>query len=500
MDIMQNKDGEEYVFAIVDFAEAEDIESYAKRLEGMTFQEVLDLGISPEGVSREYNNKRYKGGMGTLIEERYFGYKANSDESADFSEAGVELKTTCYDTKKDDTISAGERLVLTMIPFNQPIEDNLRGSHLWEKSEKILLIFYKRDKSKDSYAQVIKHVMLFSPPEKDLRIIEDDYNKIRDIVQAGRAEELSEGLTNYLGACTKGASEAKMWAQQYYPPHTKAKRRAFCYKRQYMDYVLQHYVLGKRDTSDSIVKNDELLKGQTFESYVLGKIGEYKGETARSLCKLFGLKYTKNKAQWTTITYAILGARGQNAEEFEKANISVRTVRIEEKGGIKESLSLNTFEFKDIIQEEWEESNLRTYLDEARFLFAVFEKSDDDEILLGATFWNMPISDLDGPVQECWEQTKKRIQEGVVVSPIERENGKIEYSNNLPGTRENRVSHVRPHTSNRAYRFSDGTIIGDLNKDGSELPDGRWMTKQSFWLNSKYIYAIIQDSGILDLD
>ncbi len=55
--------------ADVDFSSPESIERYAKQLEGMTFREILDLEICPDGVKREYGVKRYKGGMGALIEE-----------------------------------------------------------------------------------------------------------------------------------------------------------------------------------------------------------------------------------------------------------------------------------------------------------------------------------------------------------------------------------------------------------------------------------------------
>ena len=90
----------------VEYQTAEQVYERGKRLEGMTFRDVLDLGIVPEGVTREYNSRRYKGGMGTLIEERFFGYRANSDREADFAEAGIELKATCY-----DMVSRRRRLV-----------------------------------------------------------------------------------------------------------------------------------------------------------------------------------------------------------------------------------------------------------------------------------------------------------------------------------------------------------------------------------------------------
>ena len=78
--------------------------------------------------------------MGTLIEERYFGYKANSDDRPDFPEAGVELKATCFDVLKDGRKSAGERLVLTMIPYDRPVSLDYDNSHLKTKLSNILLI------------------------------------------------------------------------------------------------------------------------------------------------------------------------------------------------------------------------------------------------------------------------------------------------------------------------------------------------------------------------
>ncbi len=102
--------------------------------------------------------------MGTLIEERFFGYKANSDREADFAEAGVELKATCYGmvTKRRKLIaSAGERLVLTMISYDEEAPLSLYDSHLWKKCKSILLVWYHRDKTIDPYDQRIEHVEPF---------------------------------------------------------------------------------------------------------------------------------------------------------------------------------------------------------------------------------------------------------------------------------------------------------------------------------------------------
>lgn len=477
-------------YAKLDLTSPESIADYARLLPGMTFRDVLGLGIAPDGVDRAYNARRYKGGMGTLLEERFFGYRANSDRGPDFRQARVELKVTCLDRRKDGGVSAGERLVLTMVPFDGPIEADLYSSHVWEKCSNILLVVYERDRGVDPYDQRIVFATMFTPPPEDLRIIEEDYRKIASIVRAGRAEELSEGLTSYLGACTKGASEATMWTEQHYPPHSRAKRRAFCFKRKYMDYVLHHYVMGQHDDAEPIVGSVSDLDGTTFEGFVLEKINRCVGMSDRALCEKLGLEYTGNKAQWTKIAYALLGVRGEAAEEFKKANVSVRAVRVEERGGVRESLSLETISFADLVDETWEKAPLKAYFEETRFLFVSFRAKGGCFILEGARFWSMPPSDIEGPLRACWQQAQDTVRKGVELTVVSH-GSRVRVENDLPKMKDNPVAHVRPHASRSWYRFEDGTTIGDSPSHGDVLPDGREMTKQSFWLNGKYVYGIV---------
>lgn len=487
----RKKEALEMSLSECDFANPESLERYAKQLEGMTFRDVLDLGIAPDGVSREYGNARYKGGLGTLIEERFFGYKANNDQEPDFPEAGVELKSSCLNLKKDGGHSAGERLSLTMIPHDGPIEDDLFASHMWRKSAKILLVYYERDKQRDKYDQQVKYVKLITPSEEDLKIIQEDYRKIVAIVKAGRAEELSESLTLYLGAAPKGASKNDA-PDQYYPPHAPAMRRVFCFKRSYMDYILHTRILCDVEPAEPIIKEPDALIATTFEEHVLSLIEAHRGKTDAELCRMLDMKYSGNKAQWSQIVYALLGVNGDRAEEFEKANVSVRTVRIEERGTIVESLSLDTFRFRDLVDQDWDDSRLRAYFEETRFLFVSFAKSSEGVKLDGARFWSMSTKDIEGPLRDCWERTKDVIASGVELTVKIGRNGSSTISNNLPKKADaGSIAHVRPHTSKRGYRLEDGSEYGEPDKYGDELPDGRVMTKQSFWLNSEYVYAVV---------
>lgn len=89
------------------------IETYGKRLIGKTFQDICDeddmrkvaVVRETENYEVKHENKKRKGGLGELVEERYFHYQSNNDARPDFDKAGVELKVTPYKINKNGSIS-----------------------------------------------------------------------------------------------------------------------------------------------------------------------------------------------------------------------------------------------------------------------------------------------------------------------------------------------------------------------------------------------------------
>lgn len=126
------------------------IEAYSQKMIGKTFREicaeddarqtqVLRDGSSDYGSSDVSGIKRNKGNLGQIVEEKFFHYACNSDSRADFHEAGVELKVTPYKINRDGSLSAKERLVLTMIDYYQVVNEKFEESHLWSKSKETLI-------------------------------------------------------------------------------------------------------------------------------------------------------------------------------------------------------------------------------------------------------------------------------------------------------------------------------------------------------------------------
>lgn len=494
------------------------IEAYAKRLIGHTFRDVLEkrvisdneesietedfFDIPDEGSIKKrtlaeqeirFENRSYKGGLGNLLEEEYFGYTPNNKSEADFSEAGVELKATPYEYTTANTMRAGERLVLTMINYNGPIEESLYDSHLWRKCKVLLLIFYWRNRELQQLLDYkIQYVSLFTPPKRDLIIIEKDYRYIADKIRSGKAEELSESDTFYLGACTKGATALSSIVPQFYPPHTPAKKRAFCYKISYMTFVLNEYIISGTNTYESIIKDEAELEHTTFADCITTKINRYRGKTDKQLCAMFDREYNNNKGQWVDITYRMLGIKNNRAEEFKKANIATKVIRLEEDGNMRECMSFPPFKYKELVTEEWEDSTLHNYFEETKFLFVIFKRSGEHYVLRGCQLWNMPYHDLNVIVRDGWQKVVDTIKDGVTFEIKNEKDGNIKIKNNLPKKSDNPIVHVRPHATQRYYEFTDGRIIGDGTRaDANQLPDGTWMPHYSFWINNDYIESQI---------
>lgn len=99
----------------------------------------------------------------------------------------------------------------------------------------------------------------------------------------------------------------------------------------------------------------------------------------------------------------------------------------------------------------------------------------------------MPYHDLNNIVQNEWQNYKNIIKSGVIFEKVKNVNGELEVQNNLPGMKEAEIIHIRPHAQKSTYKLNDGFIKGNVERDADELPNGEWMTKQSFWLNKQYV-------------
>ena len=456
----------------------EEIQILAKSAIGKTFGELSKMKVetisSPDYDKEE--EKFNKAFFGHLFETNVYGYDINSTSAPDFLDAGIELKVTPYKKNKDNTLSAKERLVLNIINYMDEYKNEFYSSHFWFKNNKIQIIwyFYEPDKNKNDLR--ITHELLFTFPKEDLPIIINDWETIIDKIKNGKAHEISEADTMYLGACTKGANKNSVREQPF--STIKAMQRAFCLKTSYMTGLVRKYI-GNYEDVERVLKN----VGESFTDFVENVIKKYKGKTQKELMEEFNIDSNAKNLNGMLIARMFnVKSRLRDTDEFQKANIIPRTVRVEENGHIKESMPFPYFNYESFKTTEWEDSELKEELETTKYMFFVFKKKDDDYVFSGIKLWNMPELTLENEVKNMWNKTKNVVLSGNIVKRVD-ENGKRDT--NFPGISDNGVCHVRPHA-----RDSKDTLSLPVADKLTGLTE---YTKHCFWLNNKYLEEILKE-------
>ena len=449
----------------------EEIEVISKSAIGKSLNDL----IKAEVITIE-DKEANKGGLGQLIEKYLFGMENNSDSEPDFMLAGIELKVTPYRKLKNGKLSAKERLVLNIIDFENEYKNEFRNSHFWYKNNKIQLLWYLWEPGKDKKDYKITHEKLLELAlNEDLNQIEKDWNTIINKIKEGKAHEISEADTMYLGACTKGANSLSVRKQPF--NDIPAMQRAFCFKVSYMTQLVRKFI-GNYSDVEKVLKDTQY----SFEEYVNNIINKYKGKSQKELMKELSINSNAKNINSLLIN-KMFNVRSNLAEteEFQKANIIPKTIRIEENGRIKESISFPAFKYTDIVNQDWKTCDLREELETTKYMFFVFKKVNNEYIFKGIKLWNMPELDIETSVMEMWKATYNTIKSGNMVKSIT--NGK--RKTNFVGLSDNEVCHVRPHGRN--------------SKDVYPLPvkdkltGASCYTKHCFWINNNYLKEILKD-------
>jgi len=439
---------------------------YAQLLKGKTLRQVCDLSI----LKHNYTGK---GNFGQILEKFYFGYDPNSKSEADFFEIGMELKSSPLKQLKNNEYRSKERLVLSIIDYFKIVDQSFDESDFWKKNANILLIFYLHQAGFEILDYLIKLVDEWNFPNTDLEIIKKDWQLIKQKVAAGKAHELSEGDTFYLGACTKGANALSVRKQPF--SKIPAKQRAYSLKQGYVNHIIASIAGQTKEVYGKLIPSVAVAKKQTIEEVVISKFKPYYGKTIEQILASTGVELnTTAKNFYANLTKAILGIElDKEIEEFEKAEIIVKTLRLKENNLPKEDISFPNFKYEEIINEEWDDSNFKDIL-EHKFLFVFFQFEDEQLVLRKVKFWNMPYADI-LEAEKVWAKTKDIVSKGKIVKEVI---GTTRYTN-FPNKSFNWVSHVRPHATNSADTYPLPT------KD--KLTQAKEYTKYCFWLNNTYV-------------
>jgi len=433
-----------------DKGSVQSISEFASKLTGKSLADIVHL---PKGIA----NERNRGDLGTLLEKYYFEYKPPANHGPDFPDAGLELKTTGVIRSKVGRYRAKERLVLTMINYDVISRENWESSYFLNKCRLMLIMFYLFAKDVPVFERkFILNPLVYRMSTEDEVVIKRDWDVIRQKVLQGKAHELSEGDTFYLGACRKGSGGESEGLQKQPFSSELAKSRAFSFKQGYVNKIIDGHLEDKASLGISESVTFEDATELRFRPYMNLSISEISSRLN------FYKKDLNQKGFHRQLANRILSAGDQTLAELEKAGIELKTVRLKENGQPRESMSFPGFKTLEIINEDWEDSGFAEKI-ERKFLFVIFKPDENGvERLFKVAYWNMPYQDR-VEAKRVWEETKRR-------AAID--------AKNLPGASESHVAHVRPKARN--------------GEDKELTPQGEMVIKKCFWLNSGYIAQVVE--------
>lgn len=442
-----------------DRGDIEAIKKQAEQVLNKCLKEVLPAEAI-DAIAKNYNLKS-KGNLGEVVEKYIFKKERDNAAAPDFPEARLELKTTPLKETKRKGLTSKERLVLGMIDYFGIVKEDWEHSAFLKKNANLLILFYLYRNTEtilEHRFTLIKLLRMLSDlPPADIQQIQKDWEAIAAKVKAGKAHELSEGDTFYLGACTKGSTAEKSLKAQPYSD-IKAKGRAFSLKQTYLNYMIT------TDRARLSGKYSVILSGHEHEgigAFISTRLDKYLHKTVEEIHKATGEYLAPgSKSYYADLARAMLGAKKKKIEEFEKADIKMKVVRLKPTGTPKESMSFPAIDYEEIVKEDWEDSTLREMLTNRKYLFIIYRYDKTGELRFEKyLLWNIPESDLEGHVRKVWERTKSQIMTG--------------HADDLPKIKDDTVCHVRPHGQNK--------------KDVAMTPYGVPVTKKCFWLNASYI-------------
>lgn len=345
------------------FKSVEELLEYTSNIVGKTFKE-----IDSEHLLDSATLRRQKGLLGHVVETGFYKYPRNSDSKPDFEKLGIELKVTGYVKNKNGSLRAKERLVLSKIDYNKIVNETYENSHVLGKCKKMLIIWYEYDHEKEVKDFIITDYQLYDMT-KDEKIFKNDFEIIKGKVLAGKAHELSEGDTSYLGACTKAKTSADRTTQPF--SDILPKPRAYSLKNAYMTGILRENIQTSMITITS--------RYNTVEEYVKDKLKPYFGKTQLEILEeITGRTYTEKipKNISKMISDELIGKDAdlpKKDELFAKTNFIIKNLPIMRNGKPRERMSFKTISLSEF-EDDWQDSFWKNYFEETTLIVICYQE------------------------------------------------------------------------------------------------------------------------------
>lgn len=441
-----------------DASDRESVLRHGLQLVGRTAQEIAQTAA--EGLA-VWDPNASKGSVGQLV-ERWFDLDANSDAGPDLAAAGIEIKSVPLRRARRQ-LRSKERTSITMIDYHRVAVEPFLGTPLDLKTRLTLYVFFLWSQGEVAHGedQRILRVMLHERDSIDLAGLTDAYEHVQRVSREGRAHLLSEGDTSPVGAATKGAKGATR-TQPF--SQVRARPRAFAWR--------PFYTTGLFHTPDESKMRLPAVSGvDDLTRRVESRLDPLVGATVEHLRTRFASSVSSTAKNVAAATFRRILSGGDEdlMAGLERLGTTVRVSRVDPVTlRPREAVSFTPFDFREVAETPWEESDVLATL--GRILFIVLDAPKRAPVG-GARLRSVVMWSAEPDTIATMEREYELYRRAFTDSP----------PSEWPSQRSTQMLHVRPH--------------GRDGRDVVPLPNGGTHVRSSLWLNQRFVQDVIVRLG-----
>lgn len=175
-------------------------------------------------------------------------------------------------------------------------------------------------------------------------------------------------------------------------------------------------------------------------------------------------------------------------------NLNLRILRLNLDNEVKENVPFSPVSLYDLIYEKWdsddfiETSRLKLALKSIYLFLTINETKESQFEINNLTIWECNEAEL-LIIREEYELAKSIVKNGIIMNN-KLKGGKTVTENNLLKSANTQILHMRPHAKNKDdydikyFKYTNGEIR---------------ITRQSFWLNKKFINKLLDTKWKINL-
>lgn len=459
---------------------------------------------------------------GDVIEQSVFGYKRDSKQECDIEIDGVltELKTTGVRIPKSELkfvknktnkeyfvyLGAKEGISITGVTFEPTIQTDFYTSHFWEKSNRLLIVFYEYQSYEvvpaAGYADfpIIDYCYnTFSDEEKaklknDWEIVRDYLQKVyKEYPEQKERDEKLVGFTHLLRPHLLLIELVPGFKRRASGMYQKPRYRL---KQTFVDYIVRgHFDKSRLKNEITLQKSFSSFSQLDARCHLLTQ--KYKGKKLPELKQMLKIDANAKNiaAQCVIRMFGTDCKRLNQISDFTKVGIIAKTITMTPTGGRTEDMKLQHIDFEEWADRDadFEDSQVYDYFCEHSFLCPIFCEHDSMDpsktTFEGFKRFSFDEDFIEHEVRRTWEDSRNLIHHNEL---------EWEYVYDKNGNRRKNSSGAYmgapnfPKSSEYLVFFRGGADVS-TEKSRTECVNGIRMLPQFFWLKGSYIAKKLQE-------